>query len=188
MTDHAVDAIPDADADDFAPDVIVVGSGSAGAAATSDEGLVTITSDYEPDAIHRAIVAAARQCGVPYNPNYNDGEQDGVSFMEFNIKEGVRHSTAVAYLKDVADHPNLRVLLRAQARRLLFAGTRCVGVEWSRDGRTERREAGEALVSGGSIGSPQLLLLSGVGPAEHLREHGLAVIADLPGVGSNLQD
>ena len=299
MTDHAVQAIPDADADDFAPDVIVVGSGSAGAAAArrlvergakvllleaggadvnpaihdpgrlhelwtgeedwnfqtvpqrhaadrqlgwprgrvlggssclnamiwvrgtpedydtwaylgadgwswddvrpvferierrdpaSDEGIVTITSDYEPDAIHRAIVAAAQECGVPYNPNYNDGAQDGVSFMQFNIREGVRHSTAVAYLKDVADHPNLRVLLRAQARRLLFDGTRCTGVEWSRGGRIERREAGEVLVAGGSIGSPQLLLLSGVGPAAHLREHGLEVVADLPGVGSNLQD
>jgi choline dehydrogenase len=299
MTDHAVQAIPDADADAFAPDVIVVGSGSAGAAAArrlvergakvllleagcadvnpaihdpgrlhelwtgeedwnfltvpqrhaadrqlgwprgrvlggssclnamiwvrgtredydtwaylgadgwswedvrpvferierrdpaSDEGIVTITSEYEPDAIHRAIVAAAQECGVPYNPNYNDGAQDGVSFMQFNIKEGVRHSTAVAYLKDVADHPNLRVLLRAQARRLLFDGTRCTGVEWSRDGRVERREAGEVLVAGGSIGSPQLLLLSGVGPAAHLKDHGLEVVADLPGVGGNLQD
>src|SRR4051794_8172105 len=65
------------------------------------------------------MVAAARQCGVPYNPNYNDGEQDGVSFMEFNIKEGVRHSTAVAYLKDVADHPNHR---RTAGRRKQPAG------------------------------------------------------------------
>ena len=155
---------------------------------TSDEGIVVITSGYEPDPIHRAIVAAAQACGVPYNPDYNDGVQDGVSFMQYSIKEGVRHSTAVAYLKDVADHPHLRVLLWAQARRLLFAGTRCIGVEWSRDGRIERREAGEVLLAGGTIGSPQLLLLSGVGPAADLREHGLEVVADVPGVGGNLHD
>jgi choline dehydrogenase len=154
----------------------------------SDHGIVTLTTEYEPDAIHEAIVAAARECGVPFNPDYNSGEQDGVSYMQFSIKDGIRQSTTVAYLNDVAEHPGLSVLLRAHARRLLFEGTRCVGVEWLRDGSVERQRAGEVVVSGGTIGSPHLLMLSGVGPAEHLAEHGIAVVADLPGVGANLHD
>src|SRR3954462_15423502 len=154
----------------------------------SEAGIVTMTSDYEADAIHQAIVAAAQECGVPFNPDYNGAEQDGVSYMQFSIKDGIRHSTTVAYLGDVAEHPNLQVLVRAHARRLLFDGTRCVGVEVTHDGRLERMHAAEIIVSGGTIGSPQLLLLSGIGPAEHLAEHGLAVVADLPGVGANLHD
>jgi choline dehydrogenase len=154
----------------------------------SDAGIVTITSDYEPDAIHQAIVAAAQECGVPFNPDYNGARQDGVSHMQFSIKDGIRHSTTAAYLGDVAEHPNLQVLVRAHARRLLFDGTRCIGVEVTHDGNIERLHAAEVIVSGGTIGSPQLLLLSGIGPAEHLAEHGLAVVADLPGVGANLHD
>jgi choline dehydrogenase-like flavoprotein len=152
------------------------------------EARLGLTREYEPDAIHRAIVAAAQESGVPFNPDYNGAEQDGVSYMQYTIRDGVRHSTAAAYLKDVADHPNLRVLLRAHARRLLFDGTRCTGVEWSREGSLERRHADEVVVCGGTIGSPQLLMLSGVGPADHLAEHGIAVVADLPGVGANLHD
>ena len=76
----------------------------------------------------------------------------------------------------------------AQARRLLFDGTRCIGVEWSRGGKVEQAHAGEVVVSGGTIGSPQLLLLSGVGPADHLRAVGVDVVADVPGVGENLHD
>jgi choline dehydrogenase len=154
----------------------------------SGDGIVTITSDYEPDAIHQAIVAAAGECGLPLNPDYNGDEQDGVSYMQFSIRDGLRQSTAVAYLRDVAEHPNLRLILRAHARRLLFDGTRCVGVEWSRDGHVERRHAAEVIVSGGTIGSPALLMLSGVGPADHLTEHGIEVVADVPGVGQNLHD
>jgi choline dehydrogenase len=155
---------------------------------SSGEGIVTITSDYEADAIHQAIVAAAQEIGLPLNVDYNGPEQVGVSYMQFNIKHGVRHSTAVAYLKDIADHSNLRVLLRAHARRLLFVGSRCTGVEWSRNGRIERAEAPEVVVAGGALGSPQLLLLSGVGPSAQLAEHGIEVVADLPGVGENLHD
>lgn len=154
-----------------------------------DEGPLTILSRYDADPIHQAIVAAAQECGLPLNPDYNGDAQDGVSYMQFSIRDGMRCSVAVAYLHPVADHPNLRVLTRAHARRLLFEGTRCVGVEWSRDGRLERaRAAAEVVVSGGTIGSPQLLMLSGIGPADHLAEHGIEVVAELPGVGANLHD
>ena len=108
--------------------------------------------------------------------------------MQYSIEEAVRHSTAAAFLQPILDHPNLRIRLRARAQRLLFEGTRCVGVEWLRDGKTERKHAQEVVVSGGTIGSPHLLMLSGIGPADHLREHGIDVVADLPGVGSNLHD
>jgi choline dehydrogenase len=153
-----------------------------------DGGIVTITSSYQPDAIHEAIVAAAEECGVPFNSDYNDGAQDGVSYMQYSIADRIRHSTAAAYLRPIADHPHLRVLLRAQARRLLFDGNRCVGLEWARDGQVDRRRASEVVVSCGTIASPQLLMLSGVGAAQHLRAVGVDVVADLPGVGENLHD
>src|SRR4051794_928682 len=156
--------------------------------SAEDGGVVTILSSYEPDAIHDAIVAAAQACGIPFNGDYNGDRQDGVSYMQFSIADQLRHSTAAAYLRPIADNPNLRVLLRAPARRLLFEGDRCVGVEWERDGQRERRYAAEVIVSGGTIGSPRLLMVSGIGPADHLREHGIDVVADVPGVGENLHD
>jgi choline dehydrogenase len=156
--------------------------------SADDGGIVTILSSYQADTIHEAIVAAAQSCGIPSNPDYNGDRQDGVSYMQFSIADRLRHSTAAAYLRPIADDPNLRVLLRSPARRLLFEGSRCVGVEWARGGRIERRHAAEVIVSGGTIGSPQLLMVSGIGPANHLREHGIDVVADVPGVGENLHD
>ena len=153
-----------------------------------DGGIVTLLTAFDPDPIHRAIVAAAQECGIPFNADYNGAGQDGVSYMQFSIRDGIRHSTAAAYLRPVADHPGLRVVTRAHARRLLFEGATCVGVEWTRDGRAERKRADEVVVAGGTIGSPALLMRSGVGPAAHLAEHGIAVVADVPGVGANLHD
>jgi choline dehydrogenase len=154
----------------------------------SGPGTVGILTAFEPDPIHAAIVDAATQCGIPFNPDYNGDAQDGISYMQYSIQDGVRQSTAVAYLRPVEDHPGLQVLLGARAQRLLFDGTRCVGVEWSRGGSIERAHAGEVVVCAGTIGSPQLLLLSGVGPADQLRAIGVDVVADLPGVGENLHD
>jgi choline dehydrogenase len=156
--------------------------------SADDAGIVTILSSYQADAIQDSVVAAAQACGIPFNGDYNGDRQDGVSYMQFSIADRLRHSTAAAYLRPIADNPNLRVLLRAPAQRLLFEGNRCVGVEWERDGRAERRHAAEVIVSGGTIGSPRLLMVSGVGPADHLREHGIEVVADVPGVGENLHD
>ncbi len=151
-------------------------------------GIVRLLTSFEPDAIHVSIAEAAQECGIPFNADYNGASQDGVSFMQFSIEDGVRHSTAAAYIRPVEDAANLEVVVGATARRLLFDGTRCVGVEWAEAGRVERADAGEVVVCGGTIGSPQLLLLSGVGPAAHLRAHGIDVVADLPGVGENLHD
>jgi choline dehydrogenase len=151
-------------------------------------GTVSLLTSFEPDAIHTSITAAAQECGIPLNADYNGASQDGVSFMQFSIEGGVRQSTATAYIRPVGSHASLELVTGAVARRLLFDGTRCVGVEWSQDGRIERTHAEEVVVCGGTIGSAQLLLLSGIGPADHLRSHGIDVVADLPGVGENLHD
>ena len=108
--------------------------------------------------------------------------------MQYSIEDGSRHSTAAAYIRPVEADAHLELVLGASARRLLFDGTRCVGVEWSEDGRTERARAAEVVLCGGTIGSAQLLLLSGVGPTEHLRSLDIDVVGDLPGVGENLHD
>ncbi len=153
-----------------------------------ESGTVSLLTTFEPDAIHLSIAEAAQECGIPLNPDYNGASQDGVSFMQYCIQDGVRHGTASAYLRPVEGHTNLELVTGALARRLLFDGTRCVGVEWSQDGRIERVRAREVVVCGGTIGSAQLLLLSGVGPADHLRSLGIDVVLDLPGVGENLHD
>ena len=151
-------------------------------------GAVSLLTSFEPDPIHTAIAEAAQECGIPLNADYNGASQDGVSFMQFSIEDGVRHSTAAAYVRPVEADPNLELITGATARRLLFEGARCVGVEWSQDGRIAHAHADQVVVSGGTIGSAQLLLLSGVGPADHLRSLGIDVVADLPGVGENLHD
>jgi choline dehydrogenase len=154
----------------------------------SGSGMVTITADFEPDAIHAALVAAAAECGIEPNPDYNGGHQDGVSYMELSIRDGARDSVVKAYLDGVAEHPNLRVLTGAHVTRLETDGTRVIGVEWSGQNGIERAHCGEVILSAGTIGSPQVLMLSGIGPADHLAEHGIDVVCDLPGVGENLHD
>ena len=151
-------------------------------------GTVRLLTSYEPDAIHASLVAAAEECGVPLNEDYNGASQDGVSFMQYCIADGVRHGTAAAYIRPVEADANLEVITGALARRMLVEGTRCVGMEWSQDGRVERVQAGQVVLCGGTIGSAQLLLLSGIGPADQLRSIGIDVVADLPGVGENLHD
>ena len=149
---------------------------------------MNLLTSFAPDAIHVSIAEAAQECGIPLNADYNGASQDGVSFMQYSIADGVRHSTAAAYIRPVERHENLEVVTGATACRLLFDETRCMGVEWLQDGKIERTHAQEVVVCGGTIGSPHLLMLSGVGPADHLRSLGIDVVADLPGVGENLHD
>jgi choline dehydrogenase len=134
-------------------------------------------------------VAAAQQIGVAHNPDYNGGVLDGVAQMQLTIRDGRRDSAAAAYLRPVIDAPSLRVLTGAHAHRLLMEDARCTGVEFARDGALHRVRAGvEVIVSAGTIESPALLLRSGIGPAAHLSAIGVALVADLPGVGENLHD
>lgn len=156
--------------------------------AAGGSGTVSLLTEFEPDAIHVSIAEAAQECGIPSNDDYNGASQDGVSYMQYSIEDGIRHSTAAAYIRPVERHASLEIVIGAVARRLLFDGARCIGVEWSEGNGSERAYAGEVVVCGGTIGSAQLLLLSGLGPADHLRSHGIDVVADLPGVGENLHD
>ncbi|MEH1013147.1 GMC family oxidoreductase N-terminal domain-containing protein [Micromonospora sp. CPCC 206060] len=152
-------------------------------------GPIHVMSQYRPDPIFESCIKAAQEIGVAVNPDYNSGELDGVSHTQLTIRDGRRQSAAVGYLRPIADHPGLTIVTRAHARRLLFTGDRCTGVEWERDGRTTTTHADvEVIVSAGTIESPRLLMLSGIGDATDLRRHGIDVRVDLPGVGHNLHD
>lgn len=152
-------------------------------------GPVAVMSRYEPHPLLASLVGAVQEAGLPLNPDHNSGELDGVAFGQLTIRDGKRQTAWVAYLQPVRDRPNLRVYTGAQARRLRFAGTRCIGVEIKDDAGDAVIEAErEVLLCAGAIGSPKLLLLSGIGPAEELSALGIDVLVDLPGVGKNLHD
>ena len=149
-------------------------------------GVANFSDDRE---LCRAYVEAAVEAGIPRNDDFNGAVQEGVGYYQLTARNGRRCSAAVAYLKPARKRANLRVETDALARRVLFEGRRAVAVEYAAGGATrEARAAREVILSGGAINSPQLLQLSGVGPAALLREHGARVVNDLPGVGANLQD
>jgi choline dehydrogenase len=136
-----------------------------------------------------AVLDACGQMGIPVVDDINGEHQEGATYYQLTVKNGQRCSAAVAYLHPVMNRPNLTVITNALARKVLFEGKTAVGVEYSRGGNIETvRATAEVILCGGAINSPQLLQLSGVGPAELLREHGIEVVKDLPGVGENLQD
>ncbi len=139
--------------------------------------------------LHAAWLAAGPQAGYPSTSDVNGFQQEGFGRMDMTVGEGRRCSAARAYLKPAMTRPNVKVLTHALATRVLFEGRRATGVEYIRGGVTHRaRAAQEVILSGGPINSPQLLKLSGVGPAGELRALGIEVVQDLPGVGENLQD
>ncbi|UGS34570.1 GMC family oxidoreductase [Capillimicrobium parvum] len=152
-------------------------------------GPLRVISQYDPHPLTRAMVDASVESGLAFNADCNAAEQDGVGFCHLTIRDGRRESGASAFVTPASGDPRLTVVLNAAARRLCFDGTRCTGVEVERDGRSETIEAGvEVVVCGGAIGSPELLLRSGVGPADALLDVGIGVRCDLPGVGENLHD
>jgi len=132
--------------------------------------------------------ACSESAGVPILHDYNTGEQEGVSWFQMSARDGVRYSTSEAYVHPASGRDNLRIETGAHVLRLELEGSRVVGVVWARNGQvhTSRAES-EVVLCGGSIGSPQTLMLSGIGPADHLRDLGIDVVADLP-VGNNLHD
>ena len=139
--------------------------------------------------LSHAWVDAAIEWGLSHNADFNGETQLGVGAYQVTCHNGRRCSTASAYLRPAVDRPNLVVQVGAHATRLDFDGARAVGVTYLRDGtETSVRADSEVILSGGVINTPQLLLLSGIGPAEQLRRHGIDVIVDLPGVGENLHD
>lgn len=143
----------------------------------------------EINPISRAFVEAAVATGLRHNPDFNGAAQDGAGFYQVTQKRGERHSAADAYLKPALGRSNLAVWTGALATRVLVERNRATGLEFLRDNQCEQVRANrEVILCGGSINSPQLLMLSGIGPADKLKPLGIAVVANLPGVGENLQD
>jgi choline dehydrogenase len=152
-------------------------------------GPLAVSNVCEPHPLCEAFIEAAQQAGYPRNDDFNGPEQEGAGYFQLTAKNGRRWSTAVGYLREARRRPNLVVETNALASRILFEGRRAVGVEYRQDGTTRVARAGrEVILAGGAFNSPQLMQLSGLGPAELLREHGIGVIADMPGVGAELQD
>lgn len=150
-----------------------------------------LATQYGPikNPLYNVFVEAARQAGYPITQDVNGEQQEGFGRMDMTVKNGVRWSTANAYLKPALQRPNLSLVTQALVSQILFEGFRAVGVRYARDGMEYiARCRGEVIVSAGPINSPKLLKLSGIGPAAEIKPFGIDVIADRPGVGENLQD
>jgi choline dehydrogenase-like flavoprotein len=141
------------------------------------------------DPLHQAYIDAGVQAGFPFTGDYNGAQQEGFAWCQWTIRNGRRASTSAAYLRPALRRRNLTVRARAHTTRIIIERSRAVGVEYVRRGaRASVRAAREVILCGGSINSPQLLMLSGIGDPVHLAEHGIAAAAPLRGVGRNLQD
>jgi choline dehydrogenase-like flavoprotein len=157
------------------------------------EGPLQVGDQSEPRAITSAFFAAAEQMQIRRNDDFNGERQEGVGPYQVTQfydgpHKGERCSAAAAYVFPVADRPNLTILTKAAARRVVMENDRAVGVEYARKGIHVAKAKREVILCGGAFGSPQLLMLSGIGPADELRSHGIDVVHELEGVGQNLQD
>jgi choline dehydrogenase len=153
------------------------------------QGPMRVAPAQQVSPLASAFLEAAEGAGYERSDDLNGQDQDGIGWPDLNIAGESRQSAADAYLRPVLDRPNLTVVTDALVHRLVVADARCVGVEYSADDEVRQvRPETEIILSAGSIGSAQLLMLSGIGPAEHLRAVGVDVVADLPGVGANLHD
>lgn len=152
-------------------------------------GPLNVANLPSPDPLCEVFIRAAEEVGIPANPDFNGAQQEGVGLYHVTMKNGRRWSTAAAYLRAAQARPNLTVLTEALVTRIEIVDGVATGVEFVRRGqRATLRAHGEVILSAGAINSPQLLMLSGVGPAAELARHGIALKHDLPGVGQNLQD
>ena len=151
-------------------------------------GPLHISDLRDPNPLSHAFVAAAREVGFEGRDDFNGERQEGFGLYQVTQRGGRRWSAADAYLRPARKRPNLRIETGAQAVGITFEGHRATGVEIVQNGLRKTVTAGEVVLCGGAINSPQLLMLSGIGPAAHLEEQGVDVVYDLPGVGGNLQD
>lgn len=160
-----------------------------GDAYRGDQGPLNVSTGKCSNPLYRAFVEAGQQAGYPYTDDMNGFQQEGLGPMDMTVYKGRRWSAAQAYLRPAAKRRNLHVTARALVTRILFDGTRAIGVEYAQGGRKHQVFAArEVILSGGAINSPQVLMLSGIGNADELRALGIPVTADVPGVGQNLQD
>ncbi|HAR53274.1 MAG TPA: choline dehydrogenase, partial [Roseovarius nubinhibens] len=150
-----------------------------------DQGPLSVSNMRIQRPICDAWVAAAQAAGYPFNPDYNGAEQEGVGYFQLTTRNGRRCSAAVAYLNPVKKRPNLRIVTNALVSRVLLEGKRATGVAYrDRSGQEQTVHAArEVILSGGAINSPQILMLSGIGEAEHLRDNGVTPVHELKGVG-----
>lgn len=153
------------------------------------DGLLHVVDPRSPNRLSRTFIEAGVEIGLHRNDDFNGATQEGIGLAQVTQKRGLRNSTADAYLRPALSRSNLTVLTDAQAQRINFDGKRAVGVTYLQGGVEEQASAcQEVLLCGGAINSPQLLLLSGVGPVDHLQDLAIPLITHLPGVGKNLQD
>jgi choline dehydrogenase len=152
-------------------------------------GPMNVADLRDPNPMSGAFVTAAVEQGYAPNTDFNGGEQEGFGLFQVNQKNGLRHSAAAGYLHPAMARDNLTVIPFAQVQKLTFAGKHCTGAVFLQNGEEQTATATqEVIVCGGAINSPQLLMLSGIGCATALEQHGISLVIDLPGVGQNLQD
>jgi choline dehydrogenase len=154
-----------------------------------DGGPLATSRGFKTNPLYDAFIEAGRQAGYAVSPDLNGERQEGFGALDMTVKDGVRSSTANAYLRPAMKRRNLEVRTHALATRIAFDGRRAVGVHYRHQGREHKIQARrEVILCGGPVNSPQLLKLSGIGPAAELGALGIGVVADRPGVGENLQD
>jgi len=155
-----------------------------------NQGPLSVSNMRIQRPITDAWVAAAQAAGYPFNPDYNGATQEGVGFFQLTAKNGRRCSAAVAYLNPVKSRDNLTIITHAAVDKIVVEGKRATAVVYTDKKGVQQtvKAAREIILSGGAINSPQILMLSGIGDPDHLRDHGIDVVADLPGVGQNMQD
>jgi choline dehydrogenase len=153
------------------------------------DGPLCVSDVSEPHPLCEAFIEASEQAGFPRNDDFNGPGQEGAGYFQLTARNGRRSSTATGYLKPARKRANLTIVPDALTTRILTSGRRATGVEYRVGGETRVAHAkGEVILSAGAFGSPQIMQLSGLGPAALLRSHGIEVVADMPGVGADLQD
>jgi choline dehydrogenase len=152
-------------------------------------GPLAVADQVEPHEVCEAFIRAAQEVGIPRNDDFNGASQEGAGYFQTTMRNGRRWSTARAYLKRARARANLTVATGALTERVILEGGVAVGVAYRQRGRSmTARARGEVILAAGAFGSPQILQLSGLGPGALLRQHGIAVLRDMPGVGADLQD
>jgi choline dehydrogenase len=152
-------------------------------------GPLHVTTEYEIHPTTQLIVEACQQWGLPLNDDYNGADNAGVNFAQMNTRNSLRDSAAVAFLRPALERPNLSMLTNARVQKIELDGKRATGVTYTQDGEEMTVTATrEVILSGGTIESPKMLMLSGIGERAQLEEHGIEVKHELPGVGKNLHD
>lgn len=151
-------------------------------------GLLDVVADYPLHPVQASIIQAGTQLGLEHNPDYNGDHLDGIAQQQITVRDGKRLNTYLAYVKPIAGSDRLTITTGAWVHRVLFEGERAIGVEYEKDGQLVSAYADEVVLSAGALDSPRILMLSGLGRADHLRELGIDVRHDIQGVGENLHD